>query len=88
MTIEITIEDIQQGRRCDAWNCPIKRAIDRATGQENYWTVGMKALHGLNGENITMPESMRDWRMSFDYDWGVQPAVFEVDALAAQTAPV
>lgn len=80
MTIRITQEDIENGRRCDPDCCPVGRALLRS-GVEHLGVVGsgvmiMDERHYT--EVVPLPESVINWILAFDGKRPVEPISFEL----------
>ena len=67
MQIAITQEDVDLGTRRDSWNCPLARALWRATGRKysvtSYYCrpVGSSDLKGVG-----LPLAVREFARQFD----------------------
>ena len=80
MTIRITREDIENGRRCDPDCCPVGRALTRC-GIEHFGVVGtgvmlMDERHYT--ELVPLPIAVKDWILAFDGKRPVEPISFEL----------
>jgi len=83
MRIEVTPDDIGEQCRC-GWNCPISRAIQRATGKpETDVFVGdgwVEIDYGRVTERVKLPKSARRWIRDYDSNGRVGvPFAFELD---------
>ncbi len=86
MTITITAEDIQRGRRCDPGCCPVGRAISRA-GVEHYGVIGTQVMvpSGNSGAKaLPLPHNVQNWLLDFDGCMPVEPISFELPIERAQ----
>jgi hypothetical protein len=83
VTVSITQDDIDEGCRCDADNCPGALAISRATGYAA--KVGMVTIslrHADNGQffkEISPPAVLRWFIEQFDNGNKVSPFSFELE---------
>ncbi len=80
MTIRITREDIENGRRCDPDCCPVGRALSRS-GVGHLGVVGsgvmmMDERHYT--EVVPLPVAVTDWILAFDGKRPVEPISFEL----------
>ena len=82
MRIEVTAEDIRNGRKHDCQYCPVARAIARATGKETL--VGLRTCQ-IRSSSYTpwcwliLPFAVLEFIESFDAGALVQPFDFELD---------
>jgi hypothetical protein len=88
MTISITREDIENGRRCDPDCCPVGRALIRC-GVDHLGVVGsgvmiMDERHFT--EVVPLPEIVIDWILAFDGKRPVEPISFELRMPAERKA--
>ncbi len=72
MKINVTQNDINQGRIASADCCPVARAIRRQTGREAL--VGPMYCDISDQENIPLPEEVR--RFICDFDCGIEGKPF------------
>ncbi len=80
MTIEVTREDIQHGRRCDPDCCPIGRALSRA-GVDHLGVVGSTVLvadRHKGARALRLPGNVKNWIVAFDGAQPVEPITFEL----------
>jgi hypothetical protein len=80
MTIRITREDIENGRRCDPDCCPVGSALSRS-GVEHLGVVGtgvmmMDERHYT--EVVPLPGVVKDWILAYDGKRPVEPISFEL----------
>ncbi len=86
MQIEVTADDIAQGKRGDTFSCPIARACCRAYGIEQKKTGVVKITQsdfyvrrlGQTHDPFEGPPEARRFIEEFDWDWFVQPFSFEL----------
>lgn len=83
MKIEVTEEDIVQGRRCDCKFCPIARVVTRALGREAWVTKG--AVYDYSDRSARpvaiLPNAACNFVVSFDNFLTVKPFSFELTLL-------
>jgi hypothetical protein len=83
VTVSITQEDIDEGCRSDADNCPGALAISRATGYvAKVGMVSISLRHADNGqrfEDINCPAMLRHFIEQFDNGNKVSPFSFELE---------
>ena len=80
MTITVTREDIENGRRCDPDCCPIGRALVRS-GIEHLGVVGAGVMVMDERHYTTvvpLPGPVKDWILAFDGKRPVEPISFEL----------
>lgn len=79
MTIKVTQEDIDKGKPKDTWNCPIARALFRATGWK--WVVRANDYYRLAPARLyaELPECARQFVSDFDEYRVVRPFEFEIE---------
>ncbi len=80
MKIEVTQQDIEQGRRCDPDCCPVGRALSRAgvTHLGVSGTVVVSDDGDRHASFLMLPEEVRDWILRFDECEPVNPITFEL----------
>lgn len=86
MTITVTQEHIENGRRGHCWTCPVALAVHSAGYPDAFigpWTV---RLNGFNDMMILMPLSAHNWISQFDRQIPVEPFSFELDETNVFTA--
>jgi hypothetical protein len=77
MKIEITQEDIQQGERCDPYNCPVALAL-RRTGFPNCSVLTICFRPDRRTlSRFKWPSEVTDWIRNHDDFGNGQPATFE-----------
>lgn len=85
MKVIVTTEDIAAGGRGDSENCPIARAVQRATG-ETFWNANGTRIHNsralfagseVQHSFMPIPVWMADWIRAFDRGDSVEPFEFE-----------
>lgn len=81
LTIEVTEEDIREGKRCDCDECPVALAWSRAAGCQ--WDVGTKSAGptdtGAWAHRVPLPPVAATFVRMFDDDLYVKPFSFTVD---------
>jgi hypothetical protein len=80
--VDITDDDIANGSRCSAWNCPIQRGVTRATGAQGVavyplW-VAICDSEGRWNESTRLPAVAARFISDFDRSLPVQPISFEL----------
>lgn len=85
MRIEVTAEDIAQGGARNPFQCPVARAVKRASKNPNV-SVGVYGAHIGNESRRSLPVAVTHWIAEFDRGQGVQP--FSFDLPDAADAPV
>jgi hypothetical protein len=82
--VELTAEDIRDGRRRDCFNCPMSRAIGRAVGARVATGAGVAYITGQDCTNVdlvVLPDVVR--RFMADFDWGtparLEPFAFDLE---------
>jgi hypothetical protein len=79
ITISVTEIDIDLGVRLDCWECPIARAMFRATG-EKYSVDGASAfVVGERHRRVSLPDSAIQFIRDFDLGNFPKPFEFEVE---------
>jgi hypothetical protein len=77
MTIQVTQEDISNGRRASCTDCPIALGLDRSLG---FRCDGVGSLFAqISGEDIALPPNALNFLNRFDAGLPVQPFEFELD---------
>lgn len=78
--IEVTQNDIRKGKRGSCFNCPIARAVKRATGCKDVDVDSDGTISLENGE-VVIPSSIKRERFieKFDDKEKVSPIVFLVN---------
>lgn len=79
--IEVTQEDILQGANRDCVNCPIARAVRRATGNKCL-RVGKFSIwdqRQVDADGIPLPVVAKKWIAGFDSGYPVEPFAFEIE---------
>jgi hypothetical protein len=80
MKIEVTQQDIDNGRRCDPDCCPIGRALSRA-GVSHYGVVGAAVMiedAAHTARPLPLPSEVRNWIVEFDGSRPVEPITFNL----------
>ena len=77
MRISVTVEDIERGRRDDYLDCPISRAVKRATGTKLCKTYTKTMI--LRGNTYLLPMEARCFVWAFDRGEDVEPFEFELE---------
>jgi hypothetical protein len=79
ITVSVTEADIDLGKRLDCWECPIARAMFRATG-ERYIVDGMGArVIGDRSRRVSLPDVAIQFIREFDSGNFPKPFEFEVE---------
>jgi hypothetical protein len=77
-TINVTQEDIDQGKRTSPTQCAVALAMRRETGNE--WVVGEYDMDNFQTNiGVRLPEEARTFIKDFDYGRPVEPFSFTVD---------
>lgn len=79
MRIEVTQEDIENGKPYSAWSCAIAVAIRRATRREIVWVKLGENTIALYRREIPLPHSVKEWAERFDEGRSVEPFTFDLD---------
>lgn len=77
LEVQVTQEDITRGRRCNAGDCPIARAIRRITLEQDVFVVAYAAYVG--GERYSLPTEAIKFVWDFDMDHPVDPLKFKME---------
>ncbi len=79
ITVEVTAEDIDLGKRRDNWSCPICRALWRATGEK--WVVEESTCYPITRRNafIPLPPEAVAWLRKFDSTGFGWPFSFQLE---------
>jgi len=88
MKIEVTEQDIENGRRGDPKCCAIGRALDRA-GVVHFGVMGPAVLIANESRLSTarlLPASVQRWILDFDAGKPVEPFSFELSTHEAAVA--
>lgn len=76
LKVQVTADDIREGKREDSLHCPIALALQRLLGQP--WRVGTNVAQGPNwGESADLPPAAREFVLRFDLGLPVEPFEFE-----------
>jgi hypothetical protein len=81
MKIQVTREDIEQGRRRDPNNCAVAVALRRA-GVSHFGVTGM-VVSFAGSTVVLLPVTVQEWIM--DFDWGVKMDPMEFDLILPST---
>ena len=84
--VVVTAEDIGNGNRCDPWNCPIARALWRATGAK--WAVyGYHAYPIGKSSNcdVSLPHAAMDFVRDYDNLCYPEPMEFDIEVVSAES---
>lgn len=86
ITVRITQQDIDEGRRRDNWLCPVCRALFRETGLK--WVVEEATCYPLVNRNvfIPLPPEVITFVSVFDQTGIAQPFEFKLDLPAELAA--
>lgn len=77
--VTVTQEDIDNGKRCHAQECPFALALARVLPPETKIAVGVYTMF-VNGTVIELPREIERWTAAYDYHGqSVSPATFELD---------
>lgn len=90
-TIEVTLEDIREGKKQNSVTCPIARAAKRQVAPDGYQAgVGLVTLSVypiLHTGNFyftgLLPREAQDFISLFDKELPVKPFKFEIDLLSS-----
>jgi hypothetical protein len=79
LTVQVTAEDIDLGRRRDNWSCPICRALWRITGQK--WAVEETNCYPLTKRNafVPLPPEAITFISEFDATGLAKPFSFQLE---------
>ena len=78
MTIEVTQNDIDNGKRRDCYRCPIAHAINRAMGTHLAADVQETVVELPGREEACLPDQAISFIEDFDAKIAVQPFTFEL----------
>lgn len=78
ITVEVTQDDIDHGRRMECKHCPVAIAVCRIPGCENY-QVGTRYVRRSCGIGILMPPEAISFIRDFDCQQPVKPLTFELE---------
>lgn len=79
-TIEITQEDIKNGKKQNCWRCPIALALKRKFPAKNLWVQEVFIEDkGSNNEEYDLPKDAICFISKFDNEETVLPFSFEID---------
>ena len=79
MTIHVTQEDIDHGRRRSCTNCPVALALERITGE--MWEVGLLSAWKLLEKSYpskTLPKKAHKFILAFDEGRKTKPFSFDM----------
>lgn len=77
LTVNVTQEDIDAGRRCAPCFCPIALAASRATGEPI--TVTARSLWIYDERILSLPTNATDFMFRFDRGGYAVPFSFDID---------
>lgn len=77
-TVAVTQEDIDNGKRCHAQECPFALALARVLPPETKIAVGVYTAQ-IGGSTLRLTREIEQWTADYDYGHPVAPAVFELD---------
>lgn len=75
--VEMTIEDLVDGRRFDPCRCPVALATRRAIPDRPVNVYGDAIIIG--GDEVRLPVVVQDFVARFDDDLGPDPISFEIE---------
>lgn len=78
MEINVTQKDIEEGRRCSAFDCPIARAAKRHTGLEAVVTDDVELTGPHLFSRWYLPLKATDFIQAFDARKPVSPLSFRI----------
>jgi hypothetical protein len=76
VAVNVTAEDIAEGRESDCWECPVARALSRAVGDDVHVYFGSISDGGGMWERH-LPRTASDFQRRFDKGQPVEPFGFE-----------
>ncbi len=86
MRIQVTSEDLANGRRRDARGCPVALALNRA-GILHFGVTGMLVWFAEGQRCVLLPTAVQEWIRAYDAGVAMEPIEFElsmnVDAIPA-----
>jgi hypothetical protein len=77
VTVNVTKTDIRKGAPQSAANCPVSRAIRRATDEVAYVAPDHVVFMGRPGE-FQLPENVERAIITYDEGMGMEPMSFEL----------
>ena len=85
ITVEVTQDDIDQGRRRSSCECPVALAVKRATGAE--WViVGCSSVDiGDNKQPFRLPDDARQFISNYDLGFRPEPITFTLESESCVT---
>lgn len=78
LTVEVTAQDIAEGREGDCWHCPIALALTRAVGGEPVHVNFSDISDGGGGWYRKLPTEAVSFQRWFDRGDPVEPFSFKV----------
>lgn len=83
MRIEVTRQDVAEGRQCHATCCPVARAVARAVGPGSECIavtveVAVVLLHGDRLHNVGLPFGVGERIAEYDREGKMEPFSFEL----------
>jgi hypothetical protein len=80
LKIDVTHEDIQNGRRNDCFACPVALAFKRAGFDHPYvWYTSVWEYEGSKNRKAILPDSAREFIDAYDTGLILDPFSFEVE---------
>lgn len=76
--VTVTQEDIDNGRRCHAQECPFALALARVLPSGTRIAVGVYTAQ-IGESTVRLTREIERWTADYDYGHPVAPAVFELD---------
>lgn len=77
--VAVTQEDIDNGKRCHAQECPFALALARVLPPETKIAVGVYTAQ-IGESTVRLTREIEQWTADYDYHGqSVSPAVFELD---------
>lgn len=77
--VEVTQEDIKQGKQKNIYSCPLAKAIERTIGEEVQVVTDFFEMPLRKQRRIKLPNEAADFRGDFDKGFFVKPFTFEID---------
>lgn len=78
MKVEVTQRHIDNGNRCDCWDCPIAKALSETLS--GHVAVGSRDVNlpGISGSDVPLPPEAIAFIKAYDAGQQVQPFSFEL----------
>ena len=78
-TIDVTQEDINDGKQKSYWKCPIALALKRKTGKDYFVSYMVSLSNDIESKLVPIPPLAADFIRAFDAGRPVHPFTFEIE---------